>query len=577
MPPRGCARAHCELDYPSSCRNWHHEQVDDRRHLSRGAVARAHSDTTPVTVSQLVSAHNWTSEKALLAGAEGTSRSVTEVLALSLLDRIQPDQVSPFSVLVLDAHSLRADNYQVDMAIRVASENGASAIVLCANSRLVSISAIKLADKFKLPLLIEPNRDVLALAEELRAIVKQPSILRSSRVLDLLDRLESRGGAISLEHAFEEIAECVSGPVSLAGLDGSVVIGDPRAVPKDWQSVREVALMVYEGNDVVVTRPLILAPNEPVTYWLVARLNDPSESRKSVASDLLLMASWFVTSRMVQDRLQRERDARFRLGVLSAIIDSADRAETSLKRQLASLGWQVEGWCTGITLQVSGESDPLKILMLTEDLSRRLASVGLNGPLVERPDGWTFWIIKTREPQSNEQVSLSTSLLSAISELNTNAAKIQIHGGIGRSYYGISGLQSSLSEAKEAALIAQAAGGRYGVQHIDALGVRRILLGWYASESFSQFAEALLAPVLSNDPGGELLATLEAYLDSESSSTLTANTLMVHRNTVINRIERLKSYLTVNLDDPEERLAVQLACRVARLKRSPLPGEPHRK
>jgi len=547
--------------------------VNDPRPLSRAAAARAQSDTTPVTVSQLAAAHSWSSDTALLAGAEGTSRSVTNVLALSLIDRIQPDQVSPMSVLVLDAHSLRADNYQVDMAIRVAHENGASAIVLCANSRLVSISAIKLANKFRIPLFIEPNRDVLAIAEELRAIVKHPGILRSGHLLDLLDRLELRGGTTTLERAFEEIAECISGPVALAGLDGGVVIGDPGAAPKDRLAVREVALMVYEGSDVVVTRPLILAPNEPVTYWLVARLHDPSESRKSVASDLLLMASWFVTSRMVQDRLQRERDARFRLGVLSAILDSVDRAETPLKRQLASLGWQVEGWCTGITIQVSGESDPLKILLLTEDLSRRLASVGLNGPLVERPDGWTFWIVKPREPHSNEQADLTSRLLNAISELNTNAAKIQIYGGIGRSYYGISGLQSSLSEAKEAALISQAAGGRYGVQHIDALGVRRILLGWYASESFSQFAEALLAPVMANDTGGELLATLEVYLDSESSSTLTANLLMVHRNTVINRIERLKTYLTVNLDDPEERLAVQLACRVARLKKTSSPGE----
>jgi purine catabolism regulator len=35
---------------------------------------------------------------------------------------------------------------------------------------------------------------------------------------------------------------------------------------------------------------------------------------------------------------------------------------------------------------------------------------------------------------------------------------------------------------------------------------------------------------------------------------------------VLNRVERLRSLLTVDLDDPDERLAVQLACRVAKLK-----------
>ena len=114
--------------------------------------------------------------------------------------------------------------------------------------------------------------------------------------------------------------------------------------------------------------------------------------------------------------------------------------------------------------------------------------------------------------------------------------------------------------------MAQAAGGRCGVQHIDALGVRRILLGWYASESFAAFASSLLAPVVDNDADGQLLTTLETYLDSESSATLTSAALGVHRNTVINRVERLRMLLTVDLDDPEERLAVQLACRVAKLK-----------
>lgn len=115
-------------------------------------------------------------------------------------------------------------------------------------------------------------------------------------------------------------------------------------------------------------------------------------------------------------------------------------------------------------------------------------------------------------------------------------------------------------------MVAQAAGGRAGVQHIDALGVRRILLGWYASESFAAFASSLLAPVVDSDADGQLLATLETYLDSESSATLTATALGVHRNTVINRVDRLRTLLTVDLDDPEERLAVQLACRVAKLK-----------
>ncbi|MTA67788.1 MAG: hypothetical protein F2951_04835, partial [Actinobacteria bacterium] len=40
----------------------------------------------------------------------------------------------------------------------------------------------------------------------------------------------------------------------------------------------------------------------------------------------------------------------------------------------------------------------------------------------------------------------------------------------------------------------------------------------------------------------------------------------IHRNTVINRVDKLKSLLKVNLNEPDERLALQLACRVIKRK-----------
>jgi purine catabolism regulator len=113
--------------------------------------------------------------------------------------------------------------------------------------------------------------------------------------------------------------------------------------------------------------------------------------------------------------------------------------------------------------------------------------------------------------------------------------------------------------------MARAGGGRTGVQHVDELGVERILFGWYASTEFAAFARTLLSPLVSADKEDQLMKTLEVYLDSESSPTLTADILQVHRNTVINRIARIRDLLAVDLDDSDQRLAVQLACRVMHL------------
>jgi DNA-binding PucR family transcriptional regulator len=177
-----------------------------------------------------------------------------------------------------------------------------------------------------------------------------------------------------------------------------------------------------------------------------------------------------------------------------------------------------------------------------------------------------MWTVHRKEPPPASYRDVVDALTAASQSFVGSVSRLRLHVGVGRPYEGLGGLRSSLTEAKEAVTIAQAAGGSVAVQHIDDMGIRRILLGWYASDTFAEFAHALLAPLLQVDHNGELAATLEAYLDRESSATLAAADLGVHRNTVLNRVERLRSLLTVDLDDPDERLAVQLACRVAKLK-----------
>ena len=55
--------------------------------------------------------------------------------------------------------------------------------------------------------------------------------------------------------------------------------------------------------------------------------------------------------------------------------------------------------------------------------------------------------------------------------------------------------------------------------------------------------------------------TLAAYLDEQGSIVKTAQRLHLHRNAVANRLRGITELLDVDLDDPDQRLALQLACR----------------
>ena len=315
-----------------------------------------------------------------------------------------------------------------------------------------------------------------------------------------------------------------------------------------------------------VAHPIQLAAGERPSFWLVARREDASDAWAQVVQDILQIAAWAIATRLSGDRLRRERDARFRLGVLNQIIAIVDSPEPALTEQIGVLGWAVDGWCSAIHVQASGSADPPRLLAVSDDLQRNFGEVGITGQLIERPDGWTMWIESGTEPAPNSYAGLIRAARTAVRRFVAAHPGINLHVGIGSPYQGLKGLRSSLAEAREASILAQAGGGTDVVQHIDELGIRRILFGWYASETFTVFAKTLLEPLQRADPGGDLVATLECFLDNQSSPTLTASTMNMHRNTILNRMDRIRSLLSVDLDRADERLAVQLACRVQRLR-----------
>src|SRR6266704_2575786 len=104
---------------------------------------------------------------------------------------------------------------------------------------------------------------------------------------------------------------------------------------------------------------------------------------------------------------------------------------------------------------------------------------------------------------------------------------------------------------------------RAGVAAHDAVGVRRMLMEWYASDTARASVRDQLAPLekLGRARADTAIRTLAAYLDEQGSIVRTAQKLHLHRNAVANRLRGITELLEMDLDDPDQRLALQLACR----------------
>lgn len=123
---------------------------------------------------------------------------------------------------------------------------------------------------------------------------------------------------------------------------------------------------------------------------------------------------------------------------------------------------------------------------------------------------------------------------------------------------GASGAHYALVQAEHALVIGRALHGDGRTTHFDELGPYCFVLTQPATD-VRAFAERVLGPLIEDDRHSELVDTLEVYLRTQGNLNEVARRIFLHRNTVRHRLKRIAKLTGADLDDPDMRLAFQLA------------------
>jgi sugar diacid utilization regulator len=171
--------------------------------------------------------------------------------------------------------------------------------------------------------------------------------------------------------------------------------------------------------------------------------------------------------------------------------------------------------------------------------------------------------VTTSDPGPQAGVRAARSAERALQAIGVRLPSLRFRAGVGTAHEGPTGLRASAAEARGALAAARAARRPAGVAAHDAVGIRRMLMEWYASDTVRSSVRDQLAPLenLGAARADTAIRTLAAYLDEQGSIVKTADRLHLHRNAVTNRLKSITELLDVDLDDPDQRLALQLACR----------------
>ena len=463
----------------------------------------------------------------------------------------------PHDALVIAPYRKSA-GYEAELLLRRAETSGAAGVVLTGAGKLM-LSTHRLAERIGMPLLAAPDADPVGLAWRLSRHVHDPEGAAAQVLPGVLRRL--RTPLTRPESLIAILDSELGGRSAVLSTDGAVVAGQaPGEFPSDVLD-RPVAQQVAQADSQLLCVPVFVDDVRRPGLWLVTQLPAAHPSWTEAALHALTAAALSLSGWMARQRLAGERDARDRSTLLAELSDTAPAVPGHVAEHAMRAGWRLDGWHVGVLIRVP--ADTAAIVRLTGRVGKALQDNGLRGPLVERADGWSFWATEDREPSSASHREITDRVRAALDDI---AADVDAVAGVGRPYSGPGGIAATLREAREACLFA-ATGHRAGtaqrgrVEHVDELGVRRVLADWYHAEAFRSYARTLLSPLLRSGED-HLVETLSTYLELESSASSTAAALGVHRNTVAYRIARIEQLLSMSLARADERLVLQLACRV---------------
>jgi hypothetical protein len=455
-------------------------------------------------------------------------RPVPHVSLVSELDQIRA--CAPRTAVVLH-QSLAHGVWAVEAAMRLAWERAAACVVTPFLPGIGEPTA-RLARRLRTPVFVAPG-DSAQCALDLAAAITSPDAVRAELVARCAVLFGERAGTRGILGVIN--SEVPGVRAALVSPDGHVLVG---------RSLRA------EGD----LRVEVPGPDGRPWSTLVAELDDVGRRLVTTVETILRLARVPLAASVARARLDLVHDSARAGAALDALLvpGPARPGDPSAPEPVpgpgTELGWRVEGRHVAVFLRTAGDvglgndaATPGVISAWQEEFGDR--------PLVPRPAGWASW-------WSGDDVSPAAVAKRLRQGLARMRAPIGLVAGVGEAGEHVAGLRDSLVQAELASVAArhEAAG---HVEPFAELG-ERLLLACLPVDELARAARVVLAGLLSATDSPTLLQTLVAVLDCGGSTSRAAARLGVHRNTVLGRLERIRSY-GVDLDHPDRRLALHLA------------------
>ena len=501
-------------------------------------------------------------------------------------------EVSVAEAVIYDpAEGTAIERDDIVLAVGAGSESHLAARVLSeAGHRRASAVALKLEDEPEELLRLASDADValLRVSPDLRwdqlHILVRTSIVSTGQPPGTSANAVPIGDLFALSNA---VAAMVGGPVTIEDPQSRVLayssLGDPideprrqtilgRRVPEPWMKrIHEAGVFKkmwttdevvrFEGFAEEGLRPRIVtavrAGGEILgSIWV----QEGARPLTGADEEALREAARIAALHMIRARAGRDIERRVRGDALRSILEGRGSVESMASR----LSLDTDGGFTVLAFELESEEEA-DIALYSERLTDLVGfySEAFHRRAIAASAGRTVYsLIPSSTPDARDRI---TRLAKEIVSKSESTLKVKVRAGIGSAVDSLRRVPHSRWEADQTLRLfwEGAASGKVG--DIEELRPYTILLELKdLSSERPHLKLGKLQVLLAHDEkhGTEYVKTLRAFLDFFGDIPAAASEVGVHPNTFRYRIRRLVEFSDLQLDDPEERLVVELQLRL---------------
>jgi DNA-binding PucR family transcriptional regulator len=288
---------------------------------------------------------------------------------------------------------------------------------------------------------------------------------------------------------------------------------------------------------------------------------------------------------LLRQREATQREAQLRAEFLEDVVQGRISSAESIRALAGSLGWDIDRRQQALVIEIdrhealrlrhterSGQrSSPALWSRVRERLTElvRLEALAVDADAIVGPRSTGVIVLLAPAYADPERRAAAASRLAEaiVQRVASLIPEMTVTVGVGREFTAFEHAAESVRQAELAARLgASLWGGNRATSYSD-LGIHRAL---FALQEHEEMITPALQRVIEHDErhGSDYVQTLAVYLACMGRLRVAAEQLNIHRNTLEYRMRRIEEVAGIRLDDPNNRLAIELGIRLLEMRRS---------